>query len=1113
MAHSPRGTASSGKSTHKNTPLSLEKLEDRMMFALGSLQEQLRFLTSSPPTFGPTLPVAPLLSNAAPTLAASLNVNSPSVVRTKSTTLSILGSDDKGESNLTYAWKVDSSSDGGTVSFSVNGKNGAKQTQATFSKPGLYTIRATITDREGLSTSDRIDVTVVPTLTSIAFQANGKTVATGSTTSVVGISQRLSAVGLDQFGSPLGSQPSFDWSSSLAPPNATPTILTGSDGATINFAQAGAYAIKATSGSISATTKLNVVQSLTTATVSIDGSPIQPGASIVLASTTQKVSIQGFDQFGAKLASRPNWTWTAMSATKGAAATFATTNELTTIGLNRAAAYSIKVQSDKVSISFGLNVSQTFARIAVLVPGTTSVSTNVTVNVTSTSQRFLTQAQDQFGVAMVNQPQIDWTIVSTPISGAATLSTGNEGTIATFDRSGTYTFRVASGNIASNITTNVIATLARISLTDSNGNAIKPNSNTDTAAPSIALTIGGYDQFGFAMPKVPTIAWSASSTSSGLPPSVTTQNGVATIHFNRAANYSIKAQSGSISLSLGVTVAPVFTKLVTQSSDGKVIANGGSLNATGTNLRVAVRGLDQFGNVLGVQPTIAWSTTSTPTDGSATTTPGKEFATIAFTKAGSYGFSVQSNGLSSSFVVNLTAVLTSITLTPASASMDASTSQQLTAQGFDQFQNALTNPPTLAWTASSGTITSSGLYTAPNKAGTYTITAKSGTLSASVKIAVVAPAPTPTPTPTPAPTPSPTPTNGLQNAALSSLVSSLDADGSLSRSDMIAILRSTGNDGIVDSTELNDLRYLLANSSTFHIASFVQVLAGDVVNGNAANARYLGQAAGNLVAGSSASLLNNLVDKWFLGTDAPTINNSSLTYKSATGTLFVGEPSHLDEHQGMLGDCYFISTIGKIADRNPNAIRNMFVDNGDGTFTVRFYANGVADYVTVDRRLPTYSNGVLGYSGYGSSVTSTTNPLWIPLAEKAYAQWNETGKEGRNGTNTYAGIEGGWMAYVDAQILGKPAASYNVASNTKQAMIDGLNSNKAITIGTNSSVGNGLVGGHAYGVIGYNASNDTFVLYNPWGNTQPGALTWAQIMANCSAFVVADASSSTPIVV
>jgi hypothetical protein len=57
----------------------------------------------------------------------------------------------------------------------------------------------------------------------------------------------------------------------------------------------------------------------------------------------------------------------------------------------------------------------------------------------------------------------------------------------------------------------------------------------------------------------------------------------------------------------------------------------------------------------------------------------------------------------------------------------------------------------------------------------------------------------------------------------------------------------------------------------------------------------------------------------------------------------------------------------------------------------------------------------------------------------------------------------------------------------------------------------GLYGSHAYLVTGYEASTDTFRLHNPWGFSHPGALSYSQLQAYCSMFVVADASGSSPI--
>jgi hypothetical protein len=240
-----------------------------------------------------------------------------------------------------------------------------------------------------------------------------------------------------------------------------------------------------------------------------------------------------------------------------------------------------------------------------------------------------------------------------------------------------------------------------------------------------------------------------------------------------------------------------------------------------------------------------------------------------------------------------------------------------------------------------------------------------------------------------------------------------------------------------------------------------------------------------------------------MGSDHP---QSDYAYRYFAGSLFVGNPAYTDSAQGYLGDCYFIATLDSISKSSPTAIQNMFVDNGDNTWTVRYYCNGIADYVTVDRYLPTYSNYAV-YADVGGTYTKNANELWMALAEKAYVQWNETGKEGRDGVNAYNSIEGGWMQNVYAQVLGTLSQTYWwLNESDKQYLINALAANKAVTYATDTDGnGNGLVGNHAYMVVSYNASNNTFQLYNPWASYHPGPLTYAQLRANGVCFVVGEA--------
>jgi hypothetical protein len=669
--------------------------------------------------------------------------------------------------------------------------------------------------------------------------------------------------------------------------------------------------------------------------------------------------------------------------------------------------------------------------------------------------------------------------------------------------------------------------------------ALQWNSNSSTSQLCIWLLPDAGDNWvegtgGTNTQATGSITWNnrpaAAGTIIGVPVSVWPQNGLFSINVtslvtqnfnaNHVASFDLfmfpssGAQSG-IYFATRENSTTAYRPTLVVTSSGSVQpptvatpAHAGAATVTGTSTTLGVLGADAAGQSLGY----TWSASTLPNGAPAPTfsvngTNAAQNTSVTFAAAGTYVLTAtvsDPSGLSvtSSVTVVVSSTLSRITLSPAAATLAPGATQQLAAAGFDQFGKSVASLPGLTWSTSSGTVSGSGLFTAPKTSGSATVTAASGSIKGTAAVTVATPN-----------------SLGLKDAALASLVGSLDADGSISRNDMIQIFNAVVGEGsVVSSTDFTDLKTILSDAATLKMPGYVQVLAGDVINGNTANATYQGQSLGNLAAGSPSSRLTRLVGKWFLGTDLPGLP-SGITYAAAAGSLFNGTPSHRDEFQGELGDCYFISSLGSIADASPAAVQNMFVYNGDNTWTVRFYYNGVADYVTVNNMLPVNSAGQLVYADYGNMASSAGNTLWIPLAEKAYAQWNQTGKEGRDGQNLYSSIEGGWMADVDAQVLGHSATSYDLSTSSDKTALSGAMTNHlAVTIGTdgssasNDSLAYGLYGSHAYAIVGYNAAAGTFILYNPWGFDQPNAsLTWSQLQSTCEGFVVASVAGSVPI--
>jgi hypothetical protein len=88
-------------------------------------------------------------------------------------------------------------------------------------------------------------------------------------------------------------------------------------------------------------------------------------------------------------------------------------------------------------------------------------------------------------------------------------------------------------------------------------------------------------------------------------------------------------------------------------------------------------------------------------------------------------------------------VLTSISVSPASASVQTNGTQQFSATGKDQFGQPMVPQPAFTWSvAGGGTISSTGLFTAGSTAGgPFTVTASSGGIDGTAGVTVTAPPP------------------------------------------------------------------------------------------------------------------------------------------------------------------------------------------------------------------------------------------------------------------------------------------------------------------------------------------------------------------------------------
>lgn len=234
-----------------------------------------------------------------------------------------------------------------------------------------------------------------------------------------------------------------------------------------------------------------------------------------------------------------------------------------------------------------------------------------------------------------------------------------------------------------------------------------------------------------------------------------------------------------------------------------------------------------------------------------------------------------------------------------------------------------------------------------------------------------------------------------------------------------------------------------------------------------------------------------------------------------------GKPSLSDIHQGGYGDCYFLSSIGAMAQKDPNAVKNMIHDNGNGTYTVTLHQkdNGLHDlwgltgntYKTVKVTVSAKDiaqNGVSEPGSVAGTVTDKSNGkqvIWPAVMEAAYAKLNDNNQGMKDGYKNIGG--GGYPENAMETLTGQDAQSINPGSSSAaKLLMQDFKAGKMITVSTPESDGDqkgaesgknpyGLVGGHAYTVTNVYMKNgvEYASLNNPWGFDQPSDIPVSQL--------------------
>ncbi len=187
--------------------------------------------------------------------------------------------------------------------------------------------------------------------------------------------------------------------------------------------------------------------------------------------------------------------------------------------------------------------------------------------------------------------------------------------------------------------------------------------------------------------------------------------------------------TGRGSIASAPSAPPVLTSIT--------VSPAGASVQTGTTQPFTATGTDQFGHPISAQP-VTWSvvggdSTIDPTSGVLTAGAMTGTFTVKATDGSVSG--------TTTFTVTGPPVLTSITVSPAGASVQTGTTQPFTATGTDQFGHPISAQP-VTWSVVGGDSTidpTSGVLTAGAMTGTFTVKATDGSVSGTTTFTVTAP--------------------------------------------------------------------------------------------------------------------------------------------------------------------------------------------------------------------------------------------------------------------------------------------------------------------------------------------------------------------------------------
>jgi Calpain family cysteine protease len=206
--------------------------------------------------------------------------------------------------------------------------------------------------------------------------------------------------------------------------------------------------------------------------------------------------------------------------------------------------------------------------------------------------------------------------------------------------------------------------------------------------------------------------------------------------------------------------------------------------------------------------------------------------------------------------------------------------------------------------------------------------------------------------------------------------------------------------------------------------------------------------------------------------------------------LFVGDGPDLKRtHQGALGDCYFIATLGALIQRDPSEVARIVRPGASGSFEVRFPdGEPVQVWHVSDAEI------ALGSFAGGEG-------LWLNVLEKAYGKLLERslsrrgifedaidalgqGGHGPEALTLFTGCDASILRFRPEDPQQRPGER-RVAGflpRTRNQLVANFRDRRLTTCGTtDAEMPPGIAKTHLYAVLGFDPAADVVHLWNPWG--------------------------------